>query len=121
MAAAAASSLRQTRVTILLSVNAAAVLIAGILIAGAIGLNGGIEFRVIEQRSDEVKDAIEQVSLIGSASNAETEMTNEMKSYITSIRADSGVSSVPVCFACIYALQKAGMDALGALGRILPD
>lgn len=96
MTAAAASSLRQTRVTILLSVNAAAVLIAGILIAGAIGLNGGVEFRVIEQRSDEVKDAIEQVSLIGSASNAETEMTNEMKSYITSIRADSGVSSAPV-------------------------
>ena len=54
----AAASLKQTRVTILLSINAAAVLIAGILIAGAIGLNGGIEFTVISQRSDEVKDAI---------------------------------------------------------------
>lgn len=93
---AAASSLKQTRMTILLSVNAAAVLIAGILIAGAIGLNGGLEFRIIEQRSDEVKDAIEQVSLIDSASNSEVQMTEEMKNYITSIRADSGVSSAPV-------------------------
>lgn len=94
--AAAASSLKQTRVTILLSVNAAAVLVAGILIAGAIGLNGGLEFRVVEQRSDEVKEAIEQVSMVGSASNSDNQLSEEQKKYITSIRADSGVSSAPV-------------------------
>ena len=42
--------LRQTRWTILLSINAVAILIAGILIASAIWLNGGIEFRVVGER-----------------------------------------------------------------------
>ena len=93
---AAASPLKQTKVTILLSVNAAAILIAGILIAGAIGLNGGLEFRVIEQRSDEVNDAIEQAAILDPASNSQQEMTDAMKKYATSLRADKGVDSSPV-------------------------
>lgn len=88
--------LKQTRMTILLSINAAAVLIAGILIAGAIGLNGGLEFRVIEQRTDEISEAIEEVSMIDSASNSENQMSEEMKQYITSLRANKSVSSAPV-------------------------
>lgn len=44
--------LKQTRLTILLSLNAVAIVIAGILIASAIGLNEGIEFRVVSEYSD---------------------------------------------------------------------
>ncbi len=94
--AAAAASLKQTRVTILLSVNAAAILIAGILIAGAIGINGGLEFRVIEQRSDEVNEAVEQAAMLDAESSSQTQMTAEMKEYTTALRADSGVDSSPV-------------------------
>ena len=93
---AAASALRQTRTTILLSVNAAAVLIAGILIATAIFSNGGIEFRVVEQRSDEIHDDIERLALLDSASSSENELSDSMKEYITSLRLDTGVSSAPV-------------------------
>ena len=92
----AAASLKQTRVTILLSINAAAVLIAGILIAGAIGLNGGIEFTVISQRSDEVKDAIEQAAMLEAEGNAGSALTEEQRKYITTLRADEGVSLNPV-------------------------
>ena len=38
-----------SRTTILLSVNAVAILIAGVLIASAIWLNGGIEFRAVDE------------------------------------------------------------------------
>lgn len=91
----AASALRQTRTTILLSVNAAAILIAGILVATAIFSNGGFEFRVVEQRTDEIQDDIENLALIDSASNSKSEMSEEMKKYISSLRADTGVSSAP--------------------------
>lgn len=92
----AAASLKQSRVTVLLSINAAAILIAGILIAGAIGINGGIEFTVISQRSDEVNEAIEQAALLEAEGNAHSELTIEQKKYITALRADSGVDSNPV-------------------------
>lgn len=90
------AALRQTRLTIILSINAAAILVAGILIAGAIGLNGGLEFRVIEQRSDEVNDAIEQATMLDSASSNKQEMSDAMKKYQTALKADNGVSSNPV-------------------------
>ena len=93
---AAAASLKQTRTTILLSVNAAAILIAGILVAGAIGLNGGIEFRVIEQRSDEISETPNETALIGSASNSQNQMSEEMKKYITSLRSNKSISGAPV-------------------------
>jgi uncharacterized protein YkwD len=51
-AAAAAKILKQTRLTILLSLNAVAIIIAGLLIARAIGLNS--EFRVVNERDDTV-------------------------------------------------------------------
>ncbi len=56
--------LRQTRMTILLSLNAAAILIAGILIASAIGFGGDGSFRVVDEKSDEVDGNIEDVSLL---------------------------------------------------------
>ena len=55
----AAAMLRQTRMTILLSLNAVAILIAGILIASAIGLNGNGGFKVVDEKSDEVSGQIE--------------------------------------------------------------
>ena len=53
-----AAGLRQTRMTILLSLNAAAILIAGVLIAGAIWLKGGMDFKVVGEHSDEVDEEI---------------------------------------------------------------
>lgn len=92
----AAASLKHNRLTILLSVNAAAILLAGVLIAGAIGLNGGIEFRVIEQRSDEVNDAIEQAAMLDSAASSKNELSAKSKKYQTALKASSGFSSNPV-------------------------
>ena len=65
----AAAMLRQTRMTILLSLNAVAILIAGILIASAIGLNGNGGFKVVDEKSDEVSGQIENVELLDSASD----------------------------------------------------
>lgn len=93
---AAATSLKQTKMTILLSVNAAAILIAGVLIAGAIWLNGGMDFRVVGERSDEIGDEISQTELIDAQSNSKTELTEAQKSYQTSVRNNSGVDSDPV-------------------------
>lgn len=59
-----AAMLKQTRMTILLSLNAVAILIAGILIASAIGLTSGNQFRVVDERSDDLTDVVENVDLI---------------------------------------------------------
>lgn len=93
--AAAAASLKQTKMTILLSVNAAAILLAGVLIAGAIWLNGGLDFRVVAERTDEVEGEISKDELIGAESNNDNELTPEQKAYVTSIYAASS-SSEPV-------------------------
>ena len=59
-----AAMLKQTRMTILLSLNAVAILVAGILIASAIGFNGGGEFRVVDEKSDDLTSAVDEISLI---------------------------------------------------------
>ena len=75
----AAATLRKTRWTILLSLNAAAILIAGIAIASAIWFNGGLEFRVVGERSDIIeKDAaatelLESVSSLGHTASEDTQ------------------------------------------------
>lgn len=69
-----AAMLRQTRWTILLSINAAAILIAGILIASAILFNGGTEFRVVGERSDIVEDSIGEMALLESVSDSKTKV-----------------------------------------------
>ena len=56
----AAASLKQTKMTVLLSINAAAIVLAGVLIAGAIWLNGGMDFRVVAERTDEIADVVEE-------------------------------------------------------------
>lgn len=93
---AAAASLKQTKMTILLSINAAAILIAGVLIAGSIWLNGGMDFRVVAERSDEVDETVAEVKMPDAESNTDNELTEAQKNYITSVRTTTGMSSEPV-------------------------
>ena len=85
---AAAATLKNTKMTILLSVNAAAILIAGVLIASAIWLNGGMDFKVVNERSDEVSDTIAEVGMIDAESNNENDLTEEQKNYRANVLAD---------------------------------
>ena len=62
-----AAMLKQTRMTILLSLNAVAIVIAGILIASAIGINGGGQFHVVDEKSDDISEMSDDLSLIDSA------------------------------------------------------
>ena len=91
-----AAGLKQTKITILLSINAAAILIAGVLIAGAIWLNGGMDFKVVGEFSDEVADSIETPELIDAESNTEGALTDAQKAYVTSVHTVTGVDSTPV-------------------------
>lgn len=61
---AAAKLMHQTKVTILLCLNAVVVLVVGVMIFSAINLNGGIDFKVVNERSDVVTDNLEEVGLI---------------------------------------------------------
>ena len=72
-AAAAATMLKQTRIQILLSLNAVAILIAGIMIASAIGLTGN-GFNAVNERSDILDENVDETSLIDAASE-ETAVT----------------------------------------------
>lgn len=59
-----AKLLRQTKITILLCVNAVVVLIVGVMIVGAINANGGVGFRVVAEHDDVVDTVVEQLNLI---------------------------------------------------------
>ena len=65
----AAAMLKQTRVQMLLSINAVAILIAGVVVAGAIWIPKETTFRVVSERSDETTDAIEEVNLLDPVSD----------------------------------------------------
>lgn len=64
-----AKLMHQTKMMILLSLNAVAILIVGVMIFSAINLNGGIEFRVVNERSDTIADALEEAGLLDPVSN----------------------------------------------------
>lgn len=91
-----AASLKQTKITILLSLNAAAILIAGVLIAGAILLNGGLDFRVVAERSDENGLAVEEPEMLDAESNSEVSLSSSEREYVTSVHTVTGVDSTPV-------------------------
>lgn len=59
-----AKMMHQTKVTILLSLNAVAIIIVGVMIFSAINLNGGIELKVVNERSDVVSGNLEELSLM---------------------------------------------------------
>lgn len=61
--------LKQTRITVLLSLNAIAILVSGILIASAIGFNTGGHFTVVDEKSDEVAGGDDGSTLIESAAD----------------------------------------------------
>ena len=62
------------KMTILLSVNAAAILIAGILIASAILFKGGMKFRAVGERTDIVDGAVKETNLLDSVSDSKAEV-----------------------------------------------
>ena len=66
---------KNRRTTILLSVNAAAILIAGILVSSAIWFNG-FDFRAVDERSDIVQDTVGEMELLESVSNSDIEAKN---------------------------------------------
>ena len=94
-----AAMLKQTRWTILLSINAVAVLIAGILIASAIWFGGGTEFRVVGERSDIVEDSVGEMALLESVSdsNAKVDTVNVTGNddYISTSSHEFDSSEVP--------------------------
>lgn len=92
----AAAAFKQTRMTVLLSFNAAAILLAGVLISGAILLNGGMNFRVVDERSDDNGGAAQAPDLVNAESSAESQLTDAQKAYQTSVHTASGVDSAPV-------------------------
>lgn len=61
---------KKNKLTVLLSLNAAAILIAGVLIAGAIW-GGGIEFRMVGEHSDIVEDKVGEMALLESVSDSD--------------------------------------------------
>ena len=63
------------KINLLLSLNAAAILIAGVLIASAIWLNGGVNFRVVDERSDTVDTPLSETTLLNAASESESDLS----------------------------------------------
>lgn len=93
---AAAAALKQTRMTILLSVNAAAILVAGVLIAGAIWGGKG-EFRAVNEHSDEIQETPEETELLKSVSDStegKTVISADGATY--QVAANGWISSDPV-------------------------
>lgn len=88
----------RNRATILLSLNAAAILIAGVLIASAIWLNGGIKFRAVDERSDIVADSNGTMELLESVSDSEATMNVDLinnDDYISTTSHEFDSSEVP--------------------------
>lgn len=92
----AAAMLKQTRITILLSLNAVAIVIAGFFIASALGWNG-LNFSMVNERSDVTDETVEEVGLVDSGDAAAAAVSNGAASaqgvYAS---ANGGVSSDPV-------------------------
>lgn len=87
----------RTRWTILLSINAAAIVIAGILIASAIWLGGGVEFRLVGERSDIIETDAAQIDLINSTATAvasQAEYSEPMAGYTYTAPNSYGFSEV---------------------------
>lgn len=96
----AASTLKKTRLTILLSLNAVAILIAGVAIASAIWFNGGLEFKVVGERSDIIEKAASATELLESVSSPSQTTIEEINStgnddYISTSSHEFDNSEVP--------------------------
>ncbi len=65
---AAAKLMHQTKIMILLCLNAVVMLLVGVMIVSAVSLNGGIDFKVVNERSDVVASTIEEIGLVAPGS-----------------------------------------------------
>ena len=65
----AAAMLKQTRMQMLLSINAVAIVVAGVVIAGAIWIPKETTFHVVSERTDETDETIEEVNLLDPVSD----------------------------------------------------
>ena len=90
------AAFKQTKMTILLSINAVAILIAGVLVAGAVFFKDGMNFRVVDERSDDTGGEVAAPELIDADTGAGANLTEEQLAYQTSVRTPNGVSSAPV-------------------------
>ena len=80
---------KHSRMTILLSVNAAAIVVAGVLISSAIWLNGGLTFRAVDERSDIVEGTAESAALLESVSSSKAKAAE----YVDIIGNDDYIST----------------------------
>lgn len=88
----------KSRITILLSLNAAAILIVGVLITSAIWLNGGITFRAVDERSDIVADTTGTMELLESVSDSEASVSLDIignDDYVSTTSHEFDSSDVP--------------------------
>ncbi len=93
----ALASLRQTKITILLSINAAAVLLAGVLVASAIFFNGdAMEYKVVDEKSDENGGAVAELAIVDPTSNTSNELTSDQQKYIATLYNTEGIDPTPV-------------------------
>ena len=84
---------KKSKMTILLSINAAAIMIAGILVASAIWFNGGMEFRMVGERSDIIEDEMGEMELLESVSGSDAtpiEYSGDMGGYTYTAQNDTG-------------------------------
>ena len=86
-----AAMLKQARMTILLSLNAVAILIAGVLIASAI-FNKSDELKVVDENSDDISEQEDEASLLDP-------VEEEYASVASQNTAPDNSSSVPVNYA----------------------
>lgn len=88
---------KKSRITILLSLNAAAIIVAGILVSSAIWLNGGLVFRAVDERSDILADKVGEMALLESVSesDAKIEYTTGNDDYISTTSHEFDSSNVP--------------------------
>ena len=91
---AASTMLKQTKWTILLSLNAAAIVVAGVAIASAIWLNGGLDFRVVGERSDIIADEMGEMALLEDAEAGEK--IEDFGGYTYTAQEDYGHSNIAV-------------------------
>ena len=81
------------KTTVLLSLNAAAVLVAGILIASAIWFNGGMDFRMVGEHSDIIDDDTGEMALLESVYESAASYQAEISEFTSG--GPGAISSVP--------------------------
>ena len=88
---------KKSRMAVLLSLNAAAIIVAGILISSAIWFNGGLEFRAVDERSDILADKVGEMELLESVSDAkiDVEYVTGNDDYISSASHEFDSTNVP--------------------------